>query len=250
MQVIDKLHAQSLYQLTGCRYPVLRELCRQIEAKLPERGLGRPFAHTLWTRLVLALAKLRGAQAYRTMEVCFGVAFVTIQRYTNRICELLADLSLFRRAQQHWLIIDSTSTRVRSTELKDYSGYKHHKNHKVQMIVNDIGQIAALSKSYSGSVHDKTIWNQEFALTKRLFVAPVLADKAYIGAKGENTCLLRPVKHNERQYKERNEESKAFNRELSRIRVRSNRTHERRSERDLAATSFCHGVCFCATQGV
>ena len=154
------------------------------------------------------------------MEVCFGVAFVTIQRYTNRICELLADLALFRRAQQHWLIVDSTSTRVRSTELKDYSGYKHHKNHKVQLIVNDIGQIAALSKSYSGSVHDKTIWNQEFALTKRLFVAPVLADKAYIGAKGENTCLLRPVKHNERQYKERNEESKAFNRELSKIRVK------------------------------
>ena len=127
MQVIDKLHAQSLYQLTGCRYPVLRELCKQIEANLPKRGLGRPFAHSLWTRLVLALAKLRGAQAYRTMEVCFGVAFVTIQRYTNRICELLADLSLFRRAQQHWLIVDSTSTRVRSTELKDYSGYKHHK---------------------------------------------------------------------------------------------------------------------------
>jgi hypothetical protein len=46
------------------------------------------------------------------------------------------------------------------------------------------------------------------------------ADKAYAEAAGEGTSLLRPVKRGERAYTENPEQAKAFNRGLSKIRVR------------------------------
>jgi len=220
MQAIHRLHAPGLHQLTGCRYPVLRELLRQLECQMPSRRAGRPYAHSLWMQLILALTKLRSATAYRTLAVYFGVAFVTIARYTQRISQWLATLPLWQGATQYWLFVDSTSTRIRSSQQKDYSGYKHHKSHKVQAIVNDTGQVVALSDSYAGSVHDKTIWNKELRCVKSLIKRPVLADKAYIGAIEENVLLLRPIKRNEQQYKENKEASLAFNRELSRRRVK------------------------------
>jgi hypothetical protein len=216
-----RLHAQQLYQLTGCRYAVLIELNRQLALRLPDRkrSIGRPFKQPIWVRLILALVKLRGEEAYRSLEVYLGMPHVTLQRYTNRICEMLALLPLYRQTQHTFLMVDGTCTRVRSSAQDDYSGYKHHKNRKVQMLVDDQRRILAVSPGYSGKVHDKTIWNKEFSSLAKLLDRPVLSDKAYAGATGENQVLLRPIKRNEKLYKEEKESSKAFNRELSHWRV-------------------------------
>lgn len=116
-------------------------------------------------------------------------------------------------------MVDGTCTRIRSSDLNDYSGYKHHKNQKVQMLVDDQRRVLAVSKGYSGKVHDKTMWNQEFKSLEALLDKPVLSDKAYAGAKSENKILLRPIKRNEMLYKDHKDISKAFNRELSKWRV-------------------------------
>jgi hypothetical protein len=158
------------------------------------------------------------------MEVFFCVSFVTIHRYTNKISELLAGLPLFTSHLPHqFLIVDGTCTRIRSSSIDDYSGYKHHKNKKVQLLTDDKRQVLAVSGGYSGKIHDKTMWNKEFASLSKLLDRPVLGDKAYAGAKGEpeakGKIVLRPIKRNEVNYKFDKESCKAFNRQLSQIRV-------------------------------
>lgn len=216
---LNTLHSQQLYQLTGCRYAVLREMERKLLQMTMNKRAGRPFNHPVWIRLIVALVKLRGESAYRSLSVYLGIAYATLHRYTNRICEMLAQMPLYRRSRHTFLMVGGTCTRVRSTNSNDYSGYKHHKNQKVQMLVDDRRRILAVSRGYSGKVHVKTIWNQEFKALVHLIDRPVLSDKAYAGAKGENTVLLRPIKRNEMAYKFKKDESKAFNRALSQWRV-------------------------------
>jgi len=128
-----------------------------------------------------------------------------------------------------WLMVDSTCTRVRSAQAADYSGYKHHKNRKVQIITDDRRRIVAVSAGYSGAVHDKTIWNKEFDGIEAMLDRPVQADKAYAGGKGENVVIFRPTKRNEVAYRANIEECRRFNRELSKRRV-TNRARLRRPQ--------------------
>ena len=74
------------------------------------------------------------------------------------------------------------------------------------------------SRGYPGSIHDKTIWNDNFDMVQT--GSHVLADKAYAGADGEGKVLFRPVKRNERVWKDDPEGAKAANRALSKKRVK------------------------------
>lgn len=67
---------------------------------------------------------------------------------------------------------------------------------------------------------------QEFDLLKHLLNKIILADKGYAGGIGENKIMFRPVKRNEVEYlcpvryKENKEQTKEFNRALSKERVK------------------------------
>lgn len=143
----------------------------------------------------------------------------TLHRYVRRVCRVLAGLPLSQRTQSGFLVVDSTGTRVRSTDPKDHSGHKHHKRRKCQIIVNSERKIVAVSSAFAGSVHDKTIWNYSYDASEPVLDRVVLGDKAYAGGKAEGSTLFRPLKRNETEYKENKEESKRFNRELSKARV-------------------------------
>jgi hypothetical protein len=216
---LDYLHEEALRQLTGCPYSVLVRLKERLSALLCQPRVGRPFRHSVWTMLVATLVKMRSDTAYRTLALFLPIHFVTLQRTVNRICVLLAGMPLYQHTAHQFLIVDGTGTRVRSTDIANYSGHKHYKTRKVQMVVDDHRRIMAVSRAYAGSVHDKTIWDREFKTLERLFDRLVLGDKGYAGGMGENQILFRPVKHNELEYKQNKESTKAFNRELSRWRV-------------------------------
>ena len=98
------------------------------------------------------------------------------------------------------LVVDSTSTRVRTTAEGWYSGYKKQRVAKVQIICDEAGKVHRVSRTYQGSVHDMTIWNREFSAVPK--GATVLADKAYAGGKGEETVLQRPIRRNEQKWKD------------------------------------------------
>jgi len=87
------------------------------------------------------------------------------------------------------------------------------------MVVDDQRRVVATSVGYAGSIHDKQIWNREFAGLEHLLGKPILGDKAYAGGAGEGSILFRPIKRNETAYKTEPIGAKAFNRELSRWRV-------------------------------
>ena len=214
-----KAHQCQLEQLTGCRYAVLVCLTAQVRSHL-NKGRGRPFKHSVLVMTALALMKLRQSLTVRSMEALTGVDACTVARCVNRVIAALGALPLARKVLGARLIVDSTSIRVTTTRVDAYSGHKHHRCAKSQVLVRDDGQVVDVSASYVGSVHDKTSWNKEAPRLKHLLDQLVLADKAYAGASGEKEHLLRPIKRNETAYKDDKESAKAFNRGLSKVRVR------------------------------
>jgi hypothetical protein len=180
---------------------------------------GRPFQHSIAVMTTLALMKLRTNLTVRSMEALTGVDAVTVSRCVNRVVAVLGLLALAGKASGQ-LIVDTTSIRVASSSRKSYSGHKHQRCAKTQVLVRDDGQVVHVGETFEGSVHDKTIWNKEAKALKPLFDQLVLADKAYAGAAGEAQYLLRPIKRGESAYKEDKEKAKEFNRGLSKIRVR------------------------------
>ena len=188
-------------------------------ASLQSKRAGAPYRHSIRNMLIAALIKLRSGSAYRTISIHLRIPFVTLFRIINLVCRILAHHSPGKSQDNEWFIVDTTCTRIRSTEQGDYSGYKHHKNRKIQVVIDDKRRILAVSSSYPGKIHDKTIWNGEIGKIASILDRPTLADKAYAGAKGENLVLFRPFKRNEKAYKANSKECKAFNLNLSRTRV-------------------------------
>lgn len=116
------------------------------------------------------------------------------------------------------LIVDTTSTRVRTGDVQFYSGYKKQRVVKVQVICCDKGVVRHVSNHYPGSIHDKRIWDLEFPGIPRHHA--ILADCAYAGALGDGSFLHRPVRKNEKAYKADTFKAKEQNRRLSLKRVK------------------------------
>ena len=216
---LTALSDNNIKQLTGCNFKVISALERRLIERLKNKR-GRPFKHPIKTLLIAALVKLRSDLAYRSLAILLKIPFATLSRYTNKVCSLLAGSLPKPKQEFNYLLVDGTTSRIRSTQKKEYSGYKHHKARKVQAIVTDQGEIVAISRCYAGSVHDTKVWNREFKSTAPLMTRIVLGDKGYAGAKGANEILFAAIRHNELEYKNNYAQTKAYNRELSKIRVK------------------------------
>jgi hypothetical protein len=214
---LPRAHQAQLEKLTGVRYATLLSPSKAVRAQLL-KGRGRPFKHSVLVMLALALKKLRLNLSVRALEALTGIDSVTVSRCVLRVTAALGELPLAQA--RGGLVVDSTHVRAATTERSAYSGYKHHRCAKVQLIAQPDGQVVAVSRAVPGSVHDKTLWNKERHGLKHLVGHLVLADKAYVGASGEGEQLVRPVKRGERAYLENPEKAKAFNRALSKTRVR------------------------------
>ena len=199
--------------------------------------------------IIVTLMKLKLDVSYQALEVFVGIDSVTLCRQVNRISKVLGEMPLFGEVVSQYLIVDSTSTRVRSREQADYSGHKHYKTRKCQMIVGENRKIVAVSDGYAGSIHDKRIWDAEFSSVKNVLYKPVLADKGYAGGTGENQLLFRPAKRNESEYKSDETSAKTFNARLSRHRVKVEHVFGHLKQFKILANLFPlhknrYGLCF------
>ena len=220
---IQGMREEQVRQLTGCRYAVVMTMCGLLARSIHPNKLGAPFRRSVATMVVAALVRLRSGNPHRSLAIQLGIPHVTLRRYVNLVCDLLARLPLLTSKDSEdraWLAVDSTCVRVRSVQSADYSGYKHHKNRKAQVIVDDRRRIVAASDAHPGAVHDKTIRDGEFEKVEHLLDRPTLGDKAYAGGKGEGAILFRPIKRNETAWKTDKDECRSSNRELSKKRVR------------------------------
>jgi hypothetical protein len=167
--------------------------------------------------LLMTIMRMRTALPLRLMARLFVVDHVTLWRCCERVINTLAEMFEAPVGARN-LIVDTTSTRVRCTDLAWYSGHRKQHVAKVQVLCNADGVISSVSPAYPGSVHDKTIWNSEFGNLPH--GTTVLADKAYAGATGEGSVLFRPVRRNEQAWKNDPFAAKASNAVLSKRRVR------------------------------
>lgn len=212
---ISRLHQSHLEQLTGCRYAVLLALAQALGPQLAVRR-GRPYQHGPLAMAVLTFLKLRWNVSYRALEALTGVDAVTLSRYVQKVTAALNRLPLRARAAG-CLLVDTTSVRVACTSLAAYSGHKHQRCAKVQLVCDEAGAIVHVGRAWPGSVHDKTVYERERVTLARTLRAPMLADKAYAGVHDDGAGLMRPIKRNEKAWA--THARRAYNRELNRRRV-------------------------------
>jgi hypothetical protein len=74
----------------------------------------------------------------------------------------------------------------KSENKKYYSGKKKRHTEKTQITVSSSGKILEVSKSYPGSVHDKTILDQEKTIDRTTCYSRHFMDKGYCGANKEH----------------------------------------------------------------
>lgn len=221
MKIVNlKLTQSHLEYLTGCKYPTLRAIASVLKNTFFKGAPGRPCRHGPLAMAGLVLMKMRHNLSGQAVEALTGVDAVTLSRYVHKVLEAVAQLPLSRSKAHGCLLVDSTSVRVRSRSRDSYSGHKHQRCAKVQVIVDEQGMACHVGRSWPGSVHDKTVYEREKVSLAQTFNTLMLADKAYAGVFDEGAALLRPIKKGERLWHEQPEMAQAFNRALSLKRVR------------------------------
>jgi hypothetical protein len=164
--------------------------------------------------------KLRLSLSLRALQAFTGIHAVTISRYVNQVCHILGQMPL-AACTQSTLLVDTTCCRVATTAHHTYSGHKHQRCAKVQVLADESGQVLDVSAAHPGSVHDKTVWNREVPRLRHLLCDHVvLADKAYAGATGEHQYLFRPIKRGETLWQQNRVGSQSFNAHITKRRVR------------------------------
>ena len=212
MKIVNlKLTQSHLEYLTGCKYPTLGAIASVLKNTFFKGAPGRPCRHGPLAMAGLVLMKMRHNLSGQAVEALTGVDAVTLSRYVHKVLKAVA---------HGFLLVDSTSVRVRSRARDSYSGHKHQSCAKVQVISDERGIACHVGRSWPGSVHDKTVYEREKVSLAQAFHSLMLADKAYAGVHDEGAALLRPIKKGERLWHEQPEMAQAFNRALSLKRVR------------------------------
>ena len=186
----------------------------------PSKRRGAPYRFDGELLFQAFIFRLKTALPLRFISTLFSIPLTTLFRRCRRLAHLLADLHE-RDAPAHeadHLIVDTTPTRVRSTDLRYYRGYKKQRVGKVRVVCCANGFVRSVSPGYPGSVHDKTIWEKE--VTNAPTHHTILADRAYAGATGDGSFLQRPIRKNETQFKNDPEKAQIRNRALSLKRVK------------------------------
>ena len=136
-------------------------LIKLINLKFNEARRGRPYAHKIRETLVAVLFRFRTGLPLRTVSAICEIPYVTLWRWCKTIASILADKFDQSETDPPTLIVDTTSTRVRTSDVRYYTSYKKQRVVKAQVVCDETGHVHAVSRPYAGSVHDKVIWNDE-----------------------------------------------------------------------------------------
>jgi DDE superfamily endonuclease len=207
-------------------------------------GAGRPYAHDLRGRLLLALVWLKVYPTYEVLGLLFALDKGNARRNVLDILEALDSFDDFpfdrpdpdRRPRRSVaevmadfpdvrLVVDSKEQRVQRpggphARQKPFdSGKKRAHTLKTQLAVSPSGRIESVSPSVVGSVNDVRLLRETGLLGRLADGEVAMADKGYEGAdKGERAGVLaRPKK--DRKKNPCTEADKARNRVIARYRV-------------------------------
>src|ERR1017187_6997041 len=104
--------SKNIQRLTSCTPNIIKALQKEIDFHQPKVRAGRKFQHNSNIRLICMLIKLKTNKTYEEMEAYLGIDSVTIHRYVNSTCAILAEIKFKKNESAQHLIVDSTCTRV------------------------------------------------------------------------------------------------------------------------------------------
>jgi hypothetical protein len=231
-----------------------RERHQRMERKRAEGG-GRPYAHPLVVRVALVLTYLRLHVPQAVVAVLYGCSQSDVSRELRRTLPLISRVlpvpelwQLSERAEEDIVdvlplevlsdgrvLVDATEQRIsRATDSArrdaHYSGKRKTFTLKTQLVTDGQHHICAISVAVPGRVHDKTLANDLDTVQRLPNDCEALLDKAYQGLAeqvdcaidGEGTfvpCFTLKIPFKKPIGSDLSSEQKAFNRQLSSIRV-------------------------------
>lgn len=208
-----------LYHLSRLLTPRQRRLCYMLRDWIRHhfnRRTGRPRQHSLLQHIVVFMVKGRLNLPYRILEQFTGVCYVTLLRMVRRMTDILCQLRYVPQTAGETFVVDSTTFRIgREGNLNDYTGYKHMKGLKFQVISNMNGHICSVSKAYPARWNDKRIFMQEQKALPAY--SKILGDKAYVGL--QQYGVVTPEKRNHRIYRDNPAPTKQSNKVISQSRI-------------------------------
>ena len=89
-------------------------LLKLINVRIDEARRGRPYAHNTLETLVAVLFRFRTGLPLRTVSAICDIPYVTLWRWCKTIASILADKFDQSEMAPPTLIVDTTSTRVRT----------------------------------------------------------------------------------------------------------------------------------------
>jgi hypothetical protein len=171
--MLVNLDASNVCRLISRLKPLLEKaadpsLSFSLKAKLDKEG-----------RLRIKLPRLKGRKKISSWD--------DLKKRFPQVAEILIDATEQQRKRPKKRI-----------QKKYYSGKKKRHTLKTQLIVNPLGQILAVSKTYPGSVHDYEVFKQNKTANKIPKNTKVYLDRGYQGIKKDFPDLqtLTPVKKN------------------------------------------------------
>jgi hypothetical protein len=215
---ISQMTAPQIQILTGCTPQIIERLMAFCMTSM-RRRLGRPVTHWIDVQFRITLMKLRHNLTYRAIESITGIDAVTASRIVRRVLGLLSPATMPTADPPIFLVVDATISRVGTTLPRFYSGYKHHRGLKTQIVCDEKRFIRHVSPPQPASVHDKKLWDEQCHHLAQMKPVFVLADKGYAGAI-LTKAVLRPLKRNESAYRNNPARAKQENRIVSALRVR------------------------------
>ena len=150
---LDHLTDHQTRTLTGCSNAVLLKLKTKMREQYALRP-GRPLKHSIEQRLYLTLFKPLTNLPYRAIEAITGIDAVTASRIVKSVVACQAGATLIEQDRPIFLIVDATVTRGGTRQPRYYSGHKHYKGVKMQVVWDQRQIIRHISQPWPASVHD------------------------------------------------------------------------------------------------
>lgn len=230
-------------------------------------GAGRPYSLAVSELLLLTLVWLRLYLSLEALSFLFGIDKATASRNTRRVLLVLRQLGDEtlgwpeppKRGQGQKLekvlhdypdllaIIDATEQPIErssdnATQKAHYSGKKKRHTRKTQIIVNENGEIRAVSGSFPGSVHDLELFRQSGAAKRIPEEVTAGGDSGYQGLHNELPKHSVFVPHKATRGHPLTPDQKLVNRELSSIRIRVENTLAELKHFKILADRFRHAL--------
>lgn len=230
-------------------------------------GAGRPYSLAVSELLLLTLVWLRLYLSLEALSFLFGIDKATASRNTRRVLLVLRQLGDEtlgwpeppKRGQGQKLekvlhdypdllaIIDATEQPIErssdnATQKAHYSGKKKRHTRKTQIIVNENGEIRAVSGSIPGSVHDLELFRQSGAAKRIPEEVTAGGDSGYQGLHNELPKHSVFVPHKATRAHPLTPDQKLVNRELSSIRIRVENTLAELKHFKILADRFRHAL--------